>query len=191
MKNKNQTKKKAIALLTATMIYLLSLLSLSILTSPPTSASDQSVRWSGQMFPRVLETISEYGVYPWNLNHARLVQYKKNWKVELINHSEKQNEIINYAYDISNSKDFIYTLKAENGTLDPKRKSNVRGANGYWDWGLCQLNYQWHSQFIDSPEFNDWRKQIDYCWEVFKKRPSAFYGYFNRYKVKHFFKFNS
>lgn len=110
-------------------------------------------------------------------------------KVTMPDHSAFQNEIMRYAYRLSNNKDFLYTLRAENGTIDPNRRSNIIGANGYYDYGLCQLNYQWHSNFIDSDEFNDWRKQIEYCYEVFKKRPGAFYGYYKRHSQNKHFKF--
>ena len=95
-----------------------------------------------------------------------------------------------YAYTISNSKDFLYTLYAENGTIDPQRRSMIIGKNGYYDYGLCQLNYQWHSAFIDSPDFDDWKKQVDYCWRVYQQRPTAFYGYYKRYNQSRHFVFN-
>ena len=110
--------------------------------------------------------------------------------VELPNHSAFQNEIMEYAYKISNNKDFLYTLKMENGTIDPNRKSDIIGKNGHWDYGLCQLNYQWHSEFINSDTFDDWSKQIDYCYNVFKQRPTAFYGYYRRHLARKHFKFN-
>jgi len=114
------------------------------------------------------------------------------WKVKRAEFkgSLEQNEKVNYLYSISNSKDFVLTVLAENGTLDHMRRSIKIGKNGYYDKGLCQVNQQWHSAFINSPDFKDWRKQARYCLEVFKKRPTAFYGYYVRGKMNRVITFN-
>lgn len=98
--------------------------------------------------------------------------------------SPEQQKKIDYAYLISNyNNDFIYTLEAENGNWDTNRSSIIVGANGYRDVGLCQLNRQWHSSFIDSPAFKDYKNQLHYCWDVFTKAMDSgrirttFYGY--------------
>lgn len=106
------------------------------------------------------------------------------------NASPEQQEKVDYAYLISNgNKDFILTLEAENGLWTTNRSSIAVGSNGYRDVGLCQLNRQWHVAFIDSPEFSDFRKQLSYCYEVFRKGMESgrirttFYGYNNRSAV--------
>ena len=104
-------------------------------------------------------------------------------------HSLQQIQKLRYAWDISKDKDFVLTFKSENGTIDPNRRSDIIGSNGYYDYGLCQLNYQWHSEFINSPDFKDWKKQMDYCYKIYLQRKGAFYGYYNRHKVEHFFTF--
>lgn len=81
--------------------------------------------------------------------------------------------------------------------MDHLRKSDIVGANGYSDFGLCQLNRQWHWKFIDSPEFQDPFKQIDYCWGVYQdainkdRIKTTFYGYNNRHKVEHLLTFKT
>ncbi len=104
-----------------------------------------------------------------------------------------QQKIIDYAYAYTRSKDFIYTLEAENGHWDPNRPSIAVGSNGYRDVGLCQLNRKYHSNFIDSKDFGDYKKQIKYCWEVWKdaekkgRLRTTFYGYNNIHKTKNNF----
>jgi len=112
------------------------------------------------------------------------------WPVWMPNHSLEQNRIMNVAYRVSDgNKDFLYTLRGENGNVDPLRKSNIVGKNGFWDFGLCQLNYRWHKAFIDSEDFKNPDKQVEYCYEVYKKRPTAFYAYYTRRSQAKFFKF--
>ena len=104
-------------------------------------------------------------------------------------HSDLQNKIMQYAYKISQNKDFLYTLKAECGSISP----DCEGATN--DFGLCQLHFKYHKQFITSPGFKEWKNQINYCWEVYqdaqRRHPlsTTFYGYNVRKKVEHFFKF--
>lgn len=79
----------------------------------------------------------------------------------------------------------MFTLEAENGRWDINAIN--RNRNGSFDKGLCQLNSQYHSPFINSKEFKDWRKQIDYCWGVWQdaikkgRIRTTFYGYNHRY----------
>jgi CTP:phosphocholine cytidylyltransferase-like protein len=65
--------------------------------------------------------------------------------------------------------DFVLTLDSENGTWNKNRMSMIVWANGYRDQGICQLNRKYHIKFINSPEFQNEYKQVDYCWEVWKK----------------------
>lgn len=121
-----------------------------------------------------------------------------SWSVypAISHHSVEQVSYLRYAYEISQDEDFVLTLKKECGEVSPTCKSYKIGANGHWDYGLCQLNYQWHQPFIDSEDFKDPYKQIDYCWKIYegyKKRGiigKRFYAYNVRHLVKHFFKFN-
>lgn len=130
-------------------------------------------------WPLLVDSIMESSGTEWTID-----------PVDLTYDAPDQEPIAEYAYRVSGGdKDFLYTLRAENGTFDPDRRSDIIGANGYYDMGLCQLNYQWHSDFIDSPDFQDWKKQVEYCWQVFSKRPGAFYGYFKRHAQAKYFAF--
>lgn len=100
------------------------------------------------------------------------------------NVGQDQNEIIKYASEISgNNLDFIATLEAENGLWEVNRISG-KNKNGSHDYGLCQLNDFYHKSFISSPEFKDYKKQIKYCYGVYIARPTAFYGYYKKNKMK-------
>lgn len=86
------------------------------------------------------------------------------WKILVKGFPEdsEANLIVNKAYK-ERGIDLVLTLIWENGTFRVDRKSMVIGSNGYYDYGLCQLNYWYHKKFIDSPDFNNWEKQLDYC----------------------------
>lgn len=112
---------------------------------------------------------------------------KKGWPAT----DEIQN-IVNYAYK-KGGKDFLLTLEWENGLWKWDRRSGVVGANGYYDYGICQLNGQWHGKFIFangynlkagfSKDFQSPYKQIDYCFGVWKdaiaknRIKTTFYAY--------------
>jgi hypothetical protein len=125
---------------------------------------------------------------------APIVELEANPEVKLLPYYVKttagddQNQYVKLASKISgNNLDFILTLEAENGlwTLD---RMSPKNKNGTRDYGLCQLNSQYHWNFIQSADFRDAEKQLQYCYEVFKKRPGAFYGYFKRLNHKAKFK---
>jgi len=115
---------------------------------------------------------------------------KKGWPAT----DEIQN-IVNYAYK-KGGKDFLLTLEWENGLWKWDRRSGVVGANGYYDYGICQLNGQWHGKFIFangynlkagfSKDFQSPYKQIDYCIGVWNdairkgRIKSTFYAYNKR-----------
>ena len=60
---------------------------------------------------------------------------------------DPKQDLINYAYK-KGGRDFLLTLNGENGIWQWDRKSDRVGANGYSDYGLCQLNGQYHAKFI-------------------------------------------
>ena len=95
------------------------------------------------------------------------------------------NKLIENGFD--NWKDILATFQQEGdwqaGAL------NTANSNGTHDSGLCQLNSAYHSKFIESEDFKDPYKQIDYCVSVAvdaknKNRPigKVWYGYANRSK---------
>lgn len=83
--------------------------------------------------------------------------------------------------------DFILTLNRENGAWD-ETKISTPNKNGTRDYGICQVNSAYHLPFINSPDFKDWQKQIDYCWNLyagFKAKGiigKRFYGFNTRLK---------
>ena len=77
-------------------------------------------------------------------------------------------DYVNYAYEIWGI-DFVKLIECENGRWDPKRVSKTH------DHGLCQLHYSYNKKFIDSPEFKDPYKQLDYCYEKYKTNPELRY----------------
>lgn len=94
--------------------------------------------------------------------------------------SDEQNAWIMYAF-VRCGLDCVKTWEAESGW----RKDIVSKANrnGSRDYGLCQVNSQYHSKFIKSPDFQDPYKQLDYCigiWNDAMKKgriKTTFYGY--------------
>ena len=139
------------------------------------------------------QKVSEY-VFGQNLLKTPLNVFKfPEGRMIKKNASPQQQEKVDYAWKISKDPDFIYTLEMENGLWTKNRLSNQVGINGYRDQGLCQLNRQYHLDFIMSPEFQDHEKQLDYCWEVYKNAKeggrinTTFYGYNNRHKAKDHF----
>ena len=77
-------------------------------------------------------------------------------------------DYVNYAYDIWGI-DFVKLIECENGTWDPNRISKT---NDHW---LCQLHYSYNKEFINSPDFKDPYKQLDYCYEKYKTNPNLRY----------------
>ena len=77
-------------------------------------------------------------------------------------------DYVNYAYEIWGI-DFVIMIACDNGRWDPKRVSKTH------DHGLCQLYYSYNEKFINSPEFKDPYKQLDYCYEKYKINPDLRY----------------
>lgn len=79
---------------------------------------------------------------------------------------------------------FILTLNSENWGWNIKATN--KNNNGTKDSWLCQLNSQYHSKFINSQEFQDPYKQIEYCLGVWqdakRKKVMPRYWYAVRYK---------
>jgi hypothetical protein len=74
----------------------------------------------------------------------------------------------NYAYEIW-WMEFVKLIECENGRRDPDRISKT---HDHW---LCQLNYNYNKKFINSSEFSDPYKQLDYCYEKYKINPDLRY----------------
>lgn len=106
--------------------------------------------------------------------------YKKHFEKE-----DPRQDLINYAYKVG-WKDFLLTLDGENWLWTTNRKSNIIWANWYYDFGICQLNKKYHKDFINSQEFQDPYKQVDYCFGVWQdaikkwRLKTTFYAYRHR-----------
>lgn len=115
-------------------------------------------------------------------------------EVELLHHSAAQNEVIQYAWEISHDKDFLYTLKAENGLLTHDRRHDIShwcNRTSRWedDFGFG-VSACYHPNLVGNPLFfTDWRWQLREVYKLYKGG-TRFYGYDVRWKVKHHFKFN-
>lgn len=91
---------------------------------------------------------------------------------------------VDYAFEISGRDEtFVYLLEAENGLWTHDRRSIVRGANGHWDWGLCQVSSYFHPKIVNDPRFkSDWKWQMDQCLKLYQGG-TKFYGRANIKKV--------
>jgi len=87
-----------------------------------------------------------------------------NW----YSYGAKMQDYVNYAYHLW-WIEFVKLIECENGRWDPNRISKTN------DRGLCQLNYKYNKKFINSPDFANPYKQLDYCYEKYKINPNLRY----------------
>lgn len=125
----------------------------------------------------------------WDVVKTEIIEEKKEETLiiykTIFETTDPRQAIINYAYT-KGWLDFLLTLDWENWQWTTGRRSNIIWANWYWDFGICQLNYKYHKDFINSDNFKDPYKQIDYCLEVWQdaikkwRLKTTFYAYKNR-----------
>ena len=84
-------------------------------------------------------------------------------------------DYVQYAYN-KWGIDFVKLIECENGMRDPYR---ISATNDHW---ICQLNYRYNKDFIDSIDFQDVYKQIDYCYEKYRINPNL--RYWPKRKIK-------
>lgn len=72
--------------------------------------------------------------------------------------------IVNRAYELWGI-DFVIMIECENGNRNPNAISKT---HDYW---ICQLNYKYNKEFINSEEFKDVYKQLEYCYNKWKANP--------------------
>lgn len=77
-------------------------------------------------------------------------------------------DYVNYAYSLG-GVEFVKLIECENGRRDPYRVSATH------DHGICQLNYKYNKNFINSDDFHDVYKQLDYCYEKYKVNPKLWH----------------
>ena len=114
-----------------------------------------------------------------NITFASWAPLKKNTTPEI-------QEVINYAWHISQDPAWILTLERESGFYpDAISQSNADGSRDYY---ICQLNSRYHWEFIKTKP--NWKQQLHYCAEVYSRSGGkSFYGYFVRNTVKNRFIF--
>ena len=101
------------------------------------------------------------------------------WPVTMPNHSLEQITYINYAWEISQDKEFLYMLKAENGEVSHDRRSNYFN-NGSREpsYGFCQIHKGYHPEIVNDPRFfSDPLWQLEKCLELWENG-TAFYAYY-------------
>jgi len=87
--------------------------------------------------------------------------------------SDFQNEMIEYAYEISGKDfDFIKLIEAESGWRIDAVGVNT---NGTKDYGLGQISGYWHPQIVNDPKFNNWKWEIDTVYQLYAGG-TKFYG---------------
>lgn len=97
--------------------------------------------------------------------------------------TEAMQEMVDYAWSISKSLDFVLTVEAESG-FNPNARNVNR--NGTVDSGLTQINHYYHPQIVKDPRFKDWKFQLEKGWQLYKGG-TRFYGYDVRHKVSNRF----
>jgi hypothetical protein len=97
--------------------------------------------------------------------------------------SKAMQEMVDYAWSISQSIDFVLTIEAESG-FNPKARNVNR--NGTVDSGLAQINHFYHPSIVKDPRFKDWKWQLEKGWELYKGG-TRFYGKDVRHKVRNRF----
>lgn len=81
---------------------------------------------------------------------------------------DQRQAIVQYAYKLW-WIDFVTMIECENWTWDSKRVSKT---NDHW---ICQLNYRYNKEFINSDWFKDVYTQLEYCYEKWKINPKLWY----------------
>jgi hypothetical protein len=112
-------------------------------------------------------TVIEYGHQPLDMPYVAQVSTPTIQHLWFDSGDDRQ-AIIQKAYKIW-WLDFVVMIECENGSRDMYAVSKT---NDYW---ICQLNYRYNSDFINSDKFNDVNKQLEYCYEKWKINPKLWY----------------
>ena len=150
---------------------------------------------------RADQSVYKFGQYL-NNEVGRQWQYRETWDTSCPAHDGDltQQGFICRAWKISGGhRDFILTLKAENGRIDPLLQSYYYNKAGHREpsYGFCQIHSRFHPDIVgDERFFTDPHWQLDQCWRLYSDYErrgivgKRFYGYNNRWKVERYFKFN-
>jgi hypothetical protein len=118
---------------------------------------------------------------------APKIEVKKEIPIKRKSGTDEQHKIVEYLWNKTQNIDLILTFERESG-LD-KNAYNVN-KNGSFDKGLCQVNSNYHLDWINSKDFKDIYKQMDYCIDLYlsyEKRGivgKRFYAYNKRSTVR-------
>lgn len=120
-----------------------------------------------------ISTFTPFLVFPLFPGDGFLEEVEMKSQEEKITHNWYSTDsviqdYVEYAYEVWGI-DFVKLIECENGRWDPKRVSKT---HDHW---LCQLHYKYNKKFIDSSDFNDPYKQLDYCYEKYKVNPKLRY----------------
>ena len=90
--------------------------------------------------------------------------FKKEYK-----ENDERNIYIQYAYE-KGGFDLVLLMECENSTWNQYRQSeaikNWRREPSFW---FCMIDRDFHKSIVDDERFwNDWKRQIDKCYELWK-----------------------
>lgn len=94
------------------------------------------------------------------------------WLVPQIRHvwyskEDERQQMVQYAYSLGGLP-FVIMIECESAW----RPFVISSTN---DYGICQLHYKYNKEFINSEEYKDVYKQLDYCYEKWKINPKLWY----------------
>lgn len=98
---------------------------------------------------------------------------KKDHKQEILNKFIQEWKKQGMTYDNKdhkeNLKDMLGTFLWENGNMNMQLRSYVVWSNGYYDYGLCQVNKWYHPKIVnDKRFFTDIDFQIENCVKLYR-----------------------
>lgn len=112
-------------------------------------------------------TVIEYGKQPldeWLIKQTTTQTIQHVW----YSSDDYRQAIVQKAYEIW-WLDFVVMIECENGSRDMYAVSKT---NDHW---ICQLNYRYNKEFINSELYRDVNKQLEYCYEKWKINPKLWY----------------
>jgi hypothetical protein len=92
-------------------------------------------------------------------------------------HSQEQQNVIDYAWEVSNGDmRFIYLLTTENGQYTFTRQHPSQSNTVGIDYGFCGINGYYHPNIVnDARFFTDWQWQMRECYRLYTEG-TTFWG---------------
>jgi len=131
---------------------------------------------------KVIETKKEIEIIK-----EKVVELKTDNYIKLKNGDDEQNKVVAYLWNKTQNIDLILTFYGESWLKASTINTNK---NKTQDFGYCQLNSQYHNDYIKSNNFKIMSSQLDYCVEVYNKAVASgrikttFYAYNSRYSPR-------